>query len=367
MRSFRNIKSISLLILSSSLIVACGSGSDDKQLVYEPSSISGNTQGTTYTIITDNKKILDLQPEIDAILLDFDRCLSSYRDSSIVSIFTKGEAGSYAFEDINHYFVRCFKESEAVYRLSGGAFDPSVFPLVSAWGFMKNPALDLRQDQVDSLKNLVGFQANRDYSLEVHENQKNEARQKFTLTKLRPTLQLDFNAIAQGLAVDVLCEFLDAQSIENYYVEIGGELRVKGVNKEGNPWRIGIDVADEKNSTEAESRQLQAVIAVKNKAVATSGSYRKFYEKDGVKRSHTIDPRTGYPVQHSLLSATVLADNTARADAMATVFMVLGLEKSIEFVQQHKELKIEILLQYADQSGAIKTYYSPGMLELLLQ
>jgi thiamine biosynthesis lipoprotein len=177
---------------------------------------------------------------------------------------------------------------------------------------------------------------------------------------------LDFNAIAQGLSVDVICEFLEKQGIQNYYVEIGGELRVKGTNKEGQAWRIGIDLADESNAESQQSRTLSAIIAVENAAVATSGSYRKFYEKDGKKFSHTIDPKTGYPVQHNLLSATVVAENAAFADAMATVFMVWGTEKTIDFVKNHPELKLEILLQFVDENGEMEYYMSPG-LKLMLQ
>jgi thiamine biosynthesis lipoprotein len=333
---------------------------------YKAYSIQGETQGTTYSIIADDKKILDLQPEIEAILLDFDRCLSSYRDSSIVSIFSAADTGQHHFKDIRGYFQRCFSLSEEVYKLSEGAFDPSIFPLVSAWGFMKNPALEMTQSQVDSVKTSIGFEVGIDYELLLPKEDDKHQLNKFTLNKLRSTLKLDFNAIAQGLSVDVLCEFLDEQSFANYYVEIGGELRVKGTNKEGEFWRIGIDVADEKNSVNTDDRQLSAVISVNKRAVATSGNYRKFYEKDGIKRSHTIDPKTGYPVQHTLLSATVVADNAAFADAMATVFMVWGIEKTKDFLAKNRQLNLDILLQYSDEDGGIAVYYSPGMRELLL-
>lgn len=366
MQNFLNIKSTSLLLFALPLLFACNSNSTSNEHVYQAKTISGNTQGTTYTIIADDNRIVDLQVEIDSILLDFDKCLSSYRDSSIISIFSNGAEEKYEFQDINGYFLRCFQLSEEIYKISNGAFDPSVFPLVSAWGFMKNPALEMTQNEVDSVKNLIGFNRNVDYQLTTTSKEKSKHTQ-FTLEKLRPSLKLDFNAIAQGLAVDVVYEYLEEQGFQNFYVEIGGELRVKGKNKEGQFWRIGIDVADENNTTNTENRQLQAVIAIDNKAVATSGSYRKFYEKDGVKRSHTINPLTGYPVQHSLVSATVLAENTATADAMATVFMVWGVEKTIAFVNENKQLKLEILLQYFDEKGKLVTHFSSGMEKLVLQ
>ena len=333
--------------------------------VYKPFTIQGNTQGTTYTIIADDEKILSLHTEIDSILADFDKCLSSYRDSSIVSMISNADTGRHIYRDINQYFARCFQASVDVYKLSDGAFNPSVFPLVAAWGFMKDPAISMVQDQVDSVLQLVGFDAGIDYELDLLENDKH-GLQKFAIRKLRSSLKLDFNAIAQGLSVDVICEFLEKQGIQNYYVEIGGELRVKGTNKEGQAWRIGIDLADESNAESQQSRTLSAIIAVENAAVATSGSYRKFYEKDGKKFSHTIDPKTGYPVQHNLLSATVVAENAAFADAMATVFMVWGTEKTIDFVKNHPELKLEILLQFVDENGEMEYYMSPG-LKLMLQ
>jgi thiamine biosynthesis lipoprotein len=168
------------------------------------------------------------------------------------------------------------------------------------------------------------------------------------------------------LAVDVLCEYLDKQQIKNYYVEIGGELRVKGLNKEGAPWRIGIEVADENNSMQNSQRDLLTVIGIEERAVATSGNYRKFYEIHGKKRSHTIDPYTGYPVEHGLLSATVIAENTALADAMATVFMVWGTDKTITYLKNNPKLKLEILLQFVDEDNEIRLYMSPGFEKLLV-
>lgn len=346
------------------ILASCNNTSNPEP--YISFTIQGRTQGTTYTIISDQEKLIELQSEIDAILLDFDRCLSSYRDSSIVSMISNADTGLHIFHDINNYFIRCFDESVRVYRLSHGAFDPSVFPLVAAWGFMKDPALMMSENQVDSVLGLIGFQSGVDYKLELLEDDKHSLT-KFGIHKLRKSLKLDFNAIAQGLSVDVLCEFLAEQGFENYYVEIGGELRVKGHNKDGVPWRIGIDLADENNDISTENRTLSAIISVQNKAVATSGNYRKFYEKDGKKYSHTIDPKTGNPVQHSLLSATVVADNAAFADAMATVFMVWGTEITIVFVEAHPELKLDVLLQYVGENGKMRRYESTGMQAMIVE
>lgn len=367
MPNYQNTKSISassfLVFLIILLLGTACAETTKNQPPKESISIQGNTQGTTYSIISDDERLNDLKPQIDAILLDFDRCLSSYRDSSIVSIFSNADRGTHDFTDINDYFQRCFRLSEDVYLLSQGAFDPSIFPLVEAWGFMKNPALEMTQIQVDSVMKYTGFAAGEDYVFKPYSDES----QVFSIIKLRQTLRLDFNAIAQGLSVDVICEFLDELGFENYFVEIGGELRVKGKNKDGEFWRIGIDVADENNAIDANERMLQSIISVNNRAVATSGNYRKFYEKDGIKRSHTIDPKTGYPVQHSLLSATVVADNAAFADAMATVFMVWGTEKSIDFVNSNPQYNLDILLQFINSNGEMSTYTSPGMREITLQ
>lgn len=364
MPSFLNIRLTNFAFTLLFVILLLNSCNNKELNTYEPFSISGSAQGTTYTIIADQEKLLKLQSEIDSILLDFDRCLSSYRDSSIVSIFSNADSGTYVFRDINNYFGRCFNESVRVYELSNGAFDPSIFPLVANWGFLKDPALEMTQNQIDSVMKQIGFVEGKDYALEASEYDKHTLT-KFYIKKIRPSLKLDFNAIAQGLSVDVLCEFLEKHGFQNYYVEIGGELRVKGKNKAGELWRIGIDLADENNAENQTDRTLTNIISLNNRAVATSGSYRKFYEKDGKKFSHTIDPTTGYPVQHNLLGATVVAENAAFADAMATVFMVWGVEKSIEFVKSHPDLKLDILLQFVDDQGEMSTYYSSGMRNLI--
>jgi FAD:protein FMN transferase len=355
-----------VLVFAAFIFGSCSNPIDKLDWVYKPFTIQGNTQGTTYTIIADDEKLLALHTEIDSILADFDKCLSSYRDSSIVNMISNADTGTHIFRDINQYFTRCFHASVDVYLLSKGAFNPSVYPLVSAWGFMKNPAISMSQTQVDSVLQLVGFDAGIDYELDLLDSDKHSL-QKFAIRKLRSTLKLDFNAIAQGLSVDVLCEFLEKQGIQNYYVEIGGELRVKGTNKEGLPWKIGIDLADESNAEKPQERTLSAVISVENAAVATSGNYRKFYEKDGQKFSHTIDPKTGYPVTHNLLSTTVVAENAAFADAMATVFMVWGTDKTIDFVKQNAKLGIEILLQFVNEKGEMEAYMSPGFKLMLAE
>jgi thiamine biosynthesis lipoprotein len=172
---------------------------------------------------------------------------------------------------------------------------------------------------------------------------------------------MDMNAIAQGYAVDVVALFLEKNNIQNYLVEIGGEVRTLGLNPKGETWKIGIDKPVDNNNIPGEN--LQAVIRLNNKSLATSGNYRRFYEKDGIKYSHTINPKTGYPVNHSLLSATVIANDCMTADAFATAFMVLGLEKSINLAQQHPEL--EAYFVYSDETGNYLVKSTKGIDEIL--
>jgi len=183
------------------------------------------------------------------------------------------------------------------------------------------------------------------------------------ITKRTPQFKIVFNGIAQGQAVDVICKYLDQKGAQNYYVEIGGEVKVKGVNAQNNVWTIGIDKPID-NST-ATNRELIHVIELQNKAVATSGNYRQFYEKNGVKYSHTINPKTGYPVTHSLLSATVVANSCALADGYATAFMVMGTERAKAFVENHKELGLELFLVYNTVDGEMETYLTEGFKNIL--
>jgi thiamine biosynthesis lipoprotein len=195
---------------------------------------------------------------------------------------------------------------------------------------------------IDSLLQLVGFD-------KISFDQKQ-------VRKSQPGIVIDFNSIAPGYAVDLVAEMFEAKGIQNYMIEISGEVRCKGVNKDGKPWGIAI-------VNPVQQDDFQAIIPLSNRALVTSGNYRKFYVKDGVKYSHTIDPKTGYPVQHSLLSATVLAPDATTADAMATVLMVLGLEEGKKFLEKHPEL--DALLIYSDAKGGTKTYITPELAKLL--
>lgn len=301
------------------------------------STFNGFTQGTTYSIIVGVRKKINpdtLQKNVEIILSDFEMSLSLYQDSSVVSRINRNE-------DVipDNYFVEVFLKSKEIYSLTSGAFDVTVGPLVDAWGFGPDARKNFTEQKRDSLIRLVGMD-----KVELRDGK---------LVKALPGVKLDFNAIAQGYAVDVVCKYLENKGIKDFLVEIGGEVRVKG-DKNGAGWRIGIDRPEDFNMIPGQN--IQAVITIKDRSLATSGNYRKFFIEDGVKYSHTIDPVTGYPVKNRLLSATILAADCMTADAVATACMVMGLEKAIEFVTG--EISLDAYLIYSDESGNFRTWFT---------
>jgi thiamine biosynthesis lipoprotein len=317
---------------------------DDKpEMEYQ--IIHGNTQGTTYNMTYEYNKGEDLKPEIDSILHDFDMSLSTYDPVSIISRINQNDSTV----EIDTQFKEVFLEAKRVNEATGGVFDITVAPLVNAWGFGFAPGADVDSAMIDSLLQFVGMDKVR-----LSGNK---------ILKDLPQLMLDVNAIAQGYSVDVVSTYLEEMGIENYLVEIGGELKCKGLNPKGEDWKIGIDRPQDGNLVPG--KNMQAVVAIKGKSLATSGNYRKFYEKDGIKYAHSIDPRTGYPVLSKLLSATLITDNCITADAYATAFMVMGLEKSIEFIKSGNE-PLDAYLIYSDDEGNFRVYSTPGMKKHIL-
>ena len=276
----------------------------------------GKIFGTLYTVTYEHNA--DLQPQIVAAMQAVDNSLSPFNRQSIITHINNNDS-----IEVDTLFTEVFRTAEHIYSESHGAFDPTVAPLVNAWGFGFKRGMDVSNTTIDSLKELVGLSR---VKLENKRVEKADGR-----------IMLDFSAIAKGYGSDCVAQVLDNYGIQNYMVEIGGEVVVKGHNKNGNPWGIGITKPiDDSLSV---SQELQTVLRLTDCAVATSGNYRNFYYKDGVKYAHTIDPRTGYPVQHSLLSATVIADNCMRADALATAFMVLGVDSAMAYCERHPEIK----------------------------
>lgn len=307
-------------------------------------NFTGFTQGTTYSIVYDNKKNIDpetLRLKVEKILHAFDMSLSIYIDSSIISKINRNEE---AVPD--SFFIEVFKKSVLISEMTGGAFDITVGPLVRAWGFGPDEHKNFTEEKRDSLMKLVGMG-----KVSLINGR---------LLKSDPGIKLDVNAIAQGYSVDIVCRYFDNLGILNYLVEIGGEVRAKG-NKAGALWRIGIDKPEDYNMSPGQN--LQAIITISDKSVSTSGNYRKFYVENGIKYSHEIDPKTGYPAKNTLLSATIIADECALADGIATACMVMGKDKTIEFLGIHPEL--EAYLVYSDDSGNFKTWISEKLSKII--
>jgi len=332
----KNIKNVAIIIIINAVILLlAGSGCSRGEYI----KLAGFTQGTSYHITYESRDSKNLQNEIDSLLSDFDNTFSTYIPGSIISQINRNETGV----NINDHFIKVFNKAYEVYKATDGVFDITVAPLVNAWGFGFTEKADVDSAMIDSLLQYVGMEK------VMIEDRK--------IIKKYKEMMLDCNAIAQGYAVDVAADFLDKKGIRNYLVEIGGEIRTRGVNAEGNLWRIGIDRPLEKNIIPG--TYLQAIVELRNRSLATSGNYRKFYEVNGIKYAHSIDPKTGYPVFKNLLSVTVLAEDCMTADAYATALMVMGLDEAKDFLPRHKEL--EAYLVFSDDKGNYVTYITPGL------
>jgi thiamine biosynthesis lipoprotein len=300
-------------------------------------TFSGQTMGTNYslTYLTESGK--NLQSSVDSLLVVFNNSLSTYIPDSEISKFNRMDTLAFSLP----YLPQVLNASKIVYENTAGAFDPTVGPLVNVWGF--GPGGPQLKDSTDIglLLRLVGFD-------KVNFDQ-NEVR------KTVAGVYLDFSAIAKGQGADVIADFLTKRGIENYLIEIGGELVARGVNEKGELWKVGINRPDEA----ASASDLYSIIALENRGMATSGNYRNFYVKDQVKISHTINPATGYPVNHNLLSATVLAKDCMTADAYATALMVMGVDRAIQLDSALSE--IEVFLIYGDGKGGYKTFASESL------
>ncbi|HIE73861.1 MAG TPA: FAD:protein FMN transferase [Flavobacteriales bacterium] len=318
------------------LLILCACSSSDNRILVKN---SGEAQGTYYHIQYMSNGGKDFHFQIDSIFKEIDSSLSIYKDYSLISKLNKGE-------DVktDTLFNTVFKGAQKVFLESEGNFDCSVSPLVNAWGFYKyklGDSLVIDSAKFRKILPYVGFD-------------------KISLIAdslvLPKGMRLDFNAIAQGYTVDVIAQFLQAKGYSNYLIEVGGELLAKGKNADGNTWRVGVDKPSENID---ENERFQFILNLENKALATSGNYRKFYEKDGVKYAHTINPFTGFPTQNRLLSVTVIHDNCMLADAYATAFMVMGVRRSKQFVKSHPE--IEIYLVYTNKNGKWNTFISADL------
>jgi thiamine biosynthesis lipoprotein len=299
--------------------------------------------GTIYHVVYESPDGKDLKDQIEKRMHEFDFSLSTYNPQSVISRVNTNDTSVV----LDPYFLKVFNKGKEVSEITDGAFDMTVAPLVNAWGFGFKNKLDPDQIPVDSLLQVVGYQ-----KVQLIDGK---------IVKKDPRIMLDASAIAKGYSVDVVADLLESLQVKNYMVEIGGEIRVKGVSSKSRPWRVGIDKPID-DPTLAQ-REIQDILELSKGALATSGNYRNFYIKDGKKYAHTIDPKSGYPVQHSLLSSSVVAPDCMTADAYATAFMVLGVEKSIKVVEADPNLEAYFI--YTDEKGEYKTFATPKMQELI--
>lgn len=304
----------------------------------------GGIFGTYYRIVYEHPDGEDIHKQIRGEMHRLDSSLSSYKPESVLSKVNRNQS-----VQLDDYFRQVFSKAMEIAEKTEGAFDPTVAPLVNAWGFGFTNKADVTPEMVDSILQFVGH---RKVRLEKDRVQKDDVR-----------LMLDFSAIAKGYAVDKVAEFIHDAGCENYLVEIGGEVVARGFNPSGKHWRIGIN---EPNDNEpAVSSHFEAIVSLNSRALATSGNYRNFYVENGKKFAHTIDPLSGYPVDHSLLSATVLAKSCMAADAFATALMVMGVEKAKTLINEQDSL--DVFLIYADENGENQLLMTKGFQSIVVE
>ena len=292
--------------------------------------------GTVYNITYQHQD--DLHADIKAALTEVDNSLSPYNRQSIISYVNHNEDTI-----LNEHFKHVFQLAQKISDETEGAFDITVAPLVNAWGFGFKHSIDIEPNVIDSLRQFVGYQ-------KIH--MKDDK-----IVKDDPRTMLDCSAIAKGYGVDAVARALDEKGVQHYMVNVGGEVVVKGKNAHMKTWRIGINKPIEDSLSI--NQELQTVLEVSGIGMATSGNYRKFYYKDGKRYAHTIDPRIGTPVQHNILSATVIAKDCTTADAYATAFMVMGLEKAKAFCEKHPELDAYFICD--GEGDSYEIHHTPGM------
>ena len=295
----------------------------------------GFIYGTMYHIVYESPEGKDFQEEITEKLNEYNMIFSTYEKESVISKINNNQPVK-----LDPLFIECFKRSMQISEITNGAFDITAGPMVNAWGFGPEDKKKMTDEIIDSLKQITGYQ-----KIRLEDGK---------IIKEHPEMKLDMSAVAKGFTCDLLANFLDEKGCEKYMVEIGGEVVALGQNERGRVWTIGISKPDE--NAFFTSNEIQAKVELPKDAMATSGNYRNYYEEDGQRFAHTIDPRIGSPVQHSLLSATVLAGDCMTADAFATAFMVMGLDKSAELTKDLPELKVYFI--YSDENAGNSIYMS---------
>ena len=331
-------KALPLLALSMLLASACVRHS-------QPIRLQGETQGTYYNIAYYSPTEQDMLPIVQSVLDQFDTTVNLWVENSLIRKVNRHEDNH-----INPIFYNLVVKSQEIEEYTQGAFNCKIGALVNLYGFGFKNRDDITDQQVDSLLNLI--------------SQGSCHADDTTLTvTLSPGIELDFNAIAQGFTVDQMAQEFHSHGIEDYLIDVGGEVIAHGRKADGSAWTVGIE---RPSPDKYSDREIETAIRLEDRAVVTSGNYRKYYEHNGIRYSHTIDPATGRPVNHSLLSVSVVSSNAWYADAMATAFMVMGLDKSLQFIHDHPDdPDIQAVFFIYDDHGTYKTHATPEFQKLI--
>ncbi len=325
---------------------SCQDGSATSKTGYL--KVSGKTMGTTYQVTYSHEDGVDFKNEIDSLLAEINQEVSTYINTSLISTINKGGLLNRGLDSFSPakgaHFITNFEEAKKIFSLTNGAFDPTVMPLVNYWGFgytPKTPVTKVDSAKVDSLIRFVGFD-----NVKINEN---------GIEKSTEEMELDFSAIAKGYGVDAIGRLLEDENIRNYLVEIGGEVRARGVNTRGTPWVIGINTPKEGVAV----NEFQTLVQLDDIALATSGNYQNFYEVDGKKYSHTINSKTGFPERNRLLSASVFTTNCMTADGLATAMMVMGVEDALKLANSIEG--VEAYLIFSKDNGTFGVNYTEAV------
>ena len=306
-------------------------------------TLQGLAQGSYYAITYYDEQNRNFQREIDSIFHAVDVSVNLWVDSSVISKVNRNEEVA-----LDSIFIDNFRIAQEAARLSDGYFDPTISPIVAAWGFSYKNGDSITPQLIDSLKQLVDYRKIRIESGKI--------------VKENPAMTLDFNAIAQGYTSDLIARFLENRGIKNYLVDTGGEIMARGEKPNGQPWIVGIEKPAENWDSE---RVLQTRIALRDKGLVTSGSTRKYVERNGKRYSHCIDPKTGYPVEHNVLSVTVLAENSVWADALASICMVMGMERSLPLIESMDGVEAYYIL--VNDQNELETFATEGFRALVME
>ena len=340
MKHFHKASKQVVFIFLVTLLFACSS-STNKKSNYTYYEDSGEIFYTYFHIKYEYNR--SVKAEIMEALERFDQSLNPFKETSII-----GKVNNNVPVTLDSMFIKVFEKSMEVSRKTDGKFDITASPFINAWGFGFKDMENVTPEKIDSMKSFVGY---------------NRIRiENGAVMKDDPRVQINTSAISKGYSCDLVGYVLQDLGIENYMVEIGGEIAMRGTNQKGNCWRIGIDKPTD--DATAMNRELQTILSICDKAVATSGNYRNYYMKDGVKYSHTIDPQTGYPSEQNILGATIIADDCMTADAYATAFMAMGVEKSVEVAETIPGLHYYFI--YVKPDGKVSSMFSDEFQQFLV-